>query len=126
MICNKYITKNLVVIRLKLRYSKNMDIERASDAMDALGTPVRIQIYRMLVRAGESGLTIGRIQHKLGIPRSTLSHHIHRLIESGLVSSERSGTSLVCRADYGTMHALVDYLTSECCSDVGVEEGDVA
>lgn len=103
-----------------------MDIERASNAMDALGTPVRIKIYRMLVRAGKEGMTIGHIQQKLRIPRSTLSHHIHRLIESGLVSSERSGTSLVCRADYGAMNALIDYLTSECCTDASAEEGRVA
>jgi ArsR family transcriptional regulator, arsenate/arsenite/antimonite-responsive transcriptional repressor len=58
--------------------------------MNALGMPIRLEIYRTLLRAGRHPLTISRIQQKLGMPRSTLSHHLHRLIESGVVSSEAS------------------------------------
>jgi ArsR family transcriptional regulator, arsenate/arsenite/antimonite-responsive transcriptional repressor len=92
-----------------------MNTERAADAMDALGAPVRLEIYRMLVRAGADGMTIGRIQQRTGIPRSTLSHHLHRLIDGGLVSSEKNGTSLICRADYRAMNELVGFLSDECC-----------
>ena len=102
-----------------------MNTERAADAMDALGAPVRLEIYRMLVRAGADGMTIGRIQQRTGIPRSTLSHHLHRLIDGGLVSSEKSGTSLVCRADYRAMNELVGFLSDECCVDEKRED-DVA
>ena len=95
--------------------------------MDALGAPVRLRIYRLLVRAGREGMTIGRIQQRTGIPRSTLSHHLHRLIDSGLVSSEKSGTSLICRADYTVMDNLLGYLSDECCVEETVmQEGDVA
>jgi ArsR family transcriptional regulator, arsenate/arsenite/antimonite-responsive transcriptional repressor len=96
-----------------------MDTERAADAMYALGAPVRLGIYRMLVRAGSDGMTIGRIQRRTGIPRSTLSHHLHRLIGAGLVSSEKVGTSLVCRADYRAMDDLVAFLSDECCAEEG-------
>ena len=51
-----------------------METEKAANAMDALGAPVRLGIYRMLVRAGADGMSIGRIQQRMGIPRSTLSH----------------------------------------------------
>lgn len=83
--------------------------------MDALGTPVRLGIYRMMVRAGADGMTIGRVQQRTGIPRSTLAHHLHRLIDAGLLSSEKSGTSLICRADYHTMDGLLGFLSDECC-----------
>lgn len=104
-----------------------MDISRAANAMDALGAPVRLGIYRLLVRAGSKGMTIGHIQQRTGIPRSTLSHHLHRLIGSGLVAPEKSGTSLICRADYTAMGSLIGYLSDECCvEETADEEGNVA
>lgn len=71
----------------------------------------------MLVRAGVPGLAVGQIQDHIGMPASTLSHHVKRLIESGLVRQERAGTSLICHAEYPAMTALLDFLTSECCMD---------
>lgn len=99
-----------------------MNTTKAAQAMDALGAPVRLEIYRLLVRAGHDGMTIGRIQQRTGIPRSTLSHHLHRLIDSGLVSSEKSGTSLICRADYAVMENLLGYLSNECCVEETADE----
>ena len=87
---------------------------------------MRLRVYRLLVRAGADGMTIGRIQQRTGIPRSTLSHHLHRLIGAGLVSSEKIGTSLVCRADYGAMDDLVGFLSDECCVEEGLRGEDVA
>ena len=103
-----------------------MEAEKAANAMDALGAPVRLRVYRLLVRAGADGMTIGRVQQRTGIPRSTLSHHLHRLIAAGLVSSEKIGTSLVCRADYGAMDDLVGFLSDECCVEEGLRGEDVA
>lgn len=94
-----------------------MDTNQAASAMDALGAPVRLSIYRMLVRAGEPGMNIGRLQQKTGIPRSTLVHHVHSLIHGGLISTEKSGVSLICRADYSAMNSLIGYLSDECCAD---------
>lgn len=87
---------------------------------------MRLRVYRMLVRAGVDGMTIGRIQQRTGVPRSTLSHHLHRLIGAGLVSSEKVGTSLICRADYRSMDDLVGFLSDECCVEEGEREDDVA
>ena len=52
-----------------------------------------------------------------GSPRSTLSHHLHRLILTGLVTQERQITTLICRANYPAMDGLVAFLVDECCVD---------
>src|SRR3954470_16770518 len=87
-----------------------MNIEQAAKQLEALGSPTRLQVYRTLVRAGHSGLPVGRLQEKLGIPASTLSHHLHRLILTGLVTQERQATTLISRANYPAMDALLGFL----------------
>lgn len=94
-----------------------MKLEKAAAQLEALGNPTRLQLYRALVRAGEAGLPVGRVQRKLNIAASTLSHHIRRLVETGLVTQERQATSLICRANYASMNALIGYLVDECCAD---------
>jgi len=102
-----------------------MDIETASRQLEALGQPTRLSIYRALVRAGEPGLAVGRLQERIGIAGSTLTHHLHRLMEVDLVTQERRGTSLVCRANYPEMETLLAFLREECCADAGCG-GDAA
>jgi len=94
-----------------------MNLEQAASQLEALGNPTRLNIYRILVRAGDEGLPVGSVQEKLGIPASTLSHHCKRLIETGLVSQERQATTLICRAQYPAMQSLIGYLADECCAD---------
>jgi ArsR family transcriptional regulator len=94
-----------------------MKLEKVAGQLEALGNPTRLNIYRILVRAGEAGLPVGRVQEKLEIPASTLSHHCKRLIDVGLVTQERQSTTLICRAHYPTMSALIGFLADECCAD---------
>ena len=96
-----------------------MKVEKAAQQLEALGNPTRLQLYRTLVRAGDAGLPVGRLQDKLGIAASTLSHHLHRLILTGLVTQERQATTLICRANYPAMNSLVGFLVDECCVDAG-------
>ncbi|MCG7392899.1 metalloregulator ArsR/SmtB family transcription factor [Microvirga sp. ACRRW] len=96
-----------------------MKVEQAAKQLEALGNVTRLQIYRLLVRAGEAGLPVGQIQERLGIPPSTLSHHIQRLLLTGLVTQERQSTTLICRASYPAMNGLIGYLADECCADAG-------
>src|SRR5918993_3723058 len=105
-----------------------MNIEQAAKQLEALGNPTRLQVYRTLVRAGHNGLPVSRVQEKLGIPASTLSHHLHRLILTGLVTQERQATTLICRANYPAMDALLGFMTKECCADTGcaAQVGDEA
>src|SRR5690349_24405950 len=96
-----------------------MKIEKAAKQLEALGNPTRLRIYRALVRAGDAGLPVGRLQQKIGIAASTLSHHLHRLILTGLVTQERQATTLICRANYPAMNGLIGFLVDECCADSG-------
>ena len=96
-----------------------MNVEQVAAQLESLGNPTRLRVYRALVRAGDAGLPVGRLQQKLGIAASTLSHHLHRLILTGLVTQERQATTLICRAHYPTMHGLIGYLADECCADSG-------
>lgn len=89
----------------------------AAARLEALGNPTRLSLYRLLVRAGHAGLSVGQCQQRLEIAASTLSHHVKALVIVGLISQERDGTSLICRANYDRMNALVAFLVAECCVD---------
>ena len=95
-----------------------MEIETAASQLEALGNTTRLTIYRTLVRAGDNGLPVGKLQLKLNIAGSTLSHHIKKLLEVGLVSQERQRTTLICRANFSAMNGLIVYLADECCADM--------
>lgn len=94
-----------------------MKHEIAAQQLASLGNPIRLKLFRALVRAGHEGCACGILQEKLGIPASTLSHHIKQLVETGLIRQERQGTTLVCHANYPSMQKLVGYLVDECCMD---------
>ena len=94
-----------------------MKLDDAAARLEALGNPTRLKIYRALVRAGHAGMPVGRLQERLKIPASTLSHHVKALVSVGLISQLREGTTLVCHAEYATMQALVDFLVAECCAE---------
>lgn len=86
--------------------------------MDALGTPVRVEVYRALVRAGRPGLSIGEVQARVGgVPRSTLAHHLSKLVTAGLVTQHKEGASVISHANFAVMEGLVAFLTEECCAE---------
>lgn len=91
----------------------------AARQLEALGNVTRLRLYRTLVRAGPDGLAVGHLQQRLEIAASTLSHHLRRLLEQDLITQERQGTTLICRARYPAMNALIGYLADECCADAG-------
>jgi DNA-binding transcriptional ArsR family regulator len=95
----------------------SMKIETAAAQLEALGNPTRLGIYRLLVRAGHEGLPVGAVQDRMNMAASTLSHHLRRLIDTDLVTQERQATTLICRAHYPTMDALIGFLADECCAD---------
>ncbi len=99
-----------------------MKLEDAAAHLEALGNPTRLKIYRALVRAGTAGLPVGRLQEKLKIAPSTLSHHIKTLMVADLVTQARDATTLVCHANYDVMRGLVDFLVAECCADAAGDD----
>ena len=103
-----------------------MKLETAAAQLEALGNPTRLRLYRVLIRAGSAGLPVGSLQDRLAMPASTLSHHLKRLVGTGLVSQERMGTSLICRSEYPAMRSLIGYLVDECCRDEAVDRSETA
>jgi ArsR family transcriptional regulator len=103
-----------------------MKIDEAAARLEALGNPTRLKIYRVLVRAGEPGLPVGKLQARLGIPASTLSHHLKTLLIVGLITQERDATTLICRANYPVMEGLIGFLTEECCAEEKLSRSDAA
>lgn len=95
-----------------------MNTEQVAAAMDALGHGARLEIFRALVRAGDPGLTVAEVQQRLsGMPRSTLAHHLQKLVTAGLVTQQKVGASVLTRANFEVMRSVVGYLADECCVD---------
>ena len=90
-------------------------LERHADQLGALGHPMRLQIVRFVVKAGVGGAAAGAIQAALDLPASTLSFHLRRLSEAGLLTSRSEGTFLYYSADYAVLRQLTDYLWEDCC-----------
>ncbi len=95
-----------------------LDLDTAALLLDQLGNQTRLRIVRLLVRAGDEGRTVGDIQREIGIPASTLSHHLSHLRSAGVVWQEREGTLLHCFVDFKMISELVNFLTAECCVDM--------
>ena len=83
--------------------------------MESLGNETRLAIFRLLVKSGPGGLAVGKIQAKLDIPGSTLSHHVAHLVNVGLIKQQRAGRTLICVPDYAQMNGVIEFLTLECC-----------
>jgi DNA-binding transcriptional ArsR family regulator len=98
-----------------------MELDEIATCLEALGNPTRLEIYRLLVRAGDSGLPVGEIQARTEVARSTLSHHLHKLIGVGLVTQERQGTVLLCRANFPVMRDTLGFLVDQCCAETNQE-----
>lgn len=88
---------------------------RHAARLAALGHPARLSILRHIVGGGESGCPAGEIQRALGVPASTLSHHLSALAAADLVKVERQGTFLLYRADFSTLLSLTEFIWEDCC-----------
>ncbi len=97
---------------------KFLNEEQAAVQLAALGNKTRLQVFKLLVRAGHHGLNVGAVQHHLKKPASTLAHHLSALSRSGLVSQVQHGREVRCRVDFEVMIRLVGYLTEQCCTGV--------
>jgi DNA-binding transcriptional ArsR family regulator len=96
-------------------YSKIMETQTATEALAALAQAHRLEIFRLLVARGPDGVRAGDIAAALGLAPATLSFHLSALRHAGLVECERAGRERIYRAAFEHMHALVDYLTENCC-----------
>lgn len=93
-----------------------MDQQTATRLFECLSSGIRLDAYRLLVKAGAKGLVAGEIGDALGLPPSNLSFHLRALVHCGLVDVEQEGRYLRHRADLALMADLVAFLTADCCS----------
>jgi DNA-binding transcriptional ArsR family regulator len=98
------------------------NVSRYADMLSAMGTEPRLRIMRLLLSAHPEGMVVGEIGAALEIASSTLSHHLERLKNEGLVNVRREGTFLWYSANAGALQDLLRFLYAECCTRSGACE----
>ncbi len=91
-------------------------VTKYADMFSAMGTEARLQIMQLLLKAHPDGLVVGEIQEELGIPNSTLSHHLDKLKNEDLVRVQRESTFLRYTANTEALQELLQFLYAECCT----------
>ena len=91
-------------------------IVRYADMLSAMGTEPRLRIVRLLLSAHPDGMVVGDIGNELNIPSSTLSHHLEKLKNDGLLRVRREGTFLWYSANTKALEELLGFLYAECCT----------
>jgi ArsR family transcriptional regulator len=91
-------------------------VVRYADMLSAMGTESRLRIMQLLLSAHPAGLIVGEIGNELGIPSSTLSHHLEKLKNEDLVKVRREGTFLWYSAKTEALQELLSFLYAECCT----------
>jgi len=100
-----------------MRQTKQVDqTARFADTLAAMGTEPRLRIIRLLLSSHPAGMVVGDIQAELGIPGSTLSHHLDKLRREGLVNVRRDSTFLWYSANTEVLRELLTFLFAECCT----------
>ena len=95
---------------------QSSQVVRFADMFSAMGTEARLRIMQLLMTAEPQGLVVGDIQSELDIPSSTLSHHLDKLKNEGLVNVRREGTFLWYRSNTDALKDLLGFLYAECCT----------
>jgi ArsR family transcriptional regulator, arsenate/arsenite/antimonite-responsive transcriptional repressor len=95
---------------------KDEDLARYAERLSAMGTEPRLRIMRLLLSAYPDEMIVMDIQAELGIPSSTLSHHLEKLKNVGLVRVRREHTCLCYSANAENLEELLGFLYRECCS----------
>jgi ArsR family transcriptional regulator, arsenate/arsenite/antimonite-responsive transcriptional repressor len=91
-------------------------VTRSAQRFAALGAEPRLQILRLLLAAHPNGLVVSEVQEEMEIPGSTLSHHLEKLKQVGLVTVRREGTYLWYAAQTDALREVLNFLYEECCT----------
>ena len=98
-----------------------MKKQEVLNVLSALANEARLDVFRLLVRAGVEGVAAGAIGERLGIPAATLSFHLKELKNAGAVTVRREGRSLIYSPDFDAMGGLVEFLSKNCCQGIEVK-----
>ena len=101
---------------MKKKQTAPEDVSRYADLLAAMGTEPRLRIMRLLLSAHPAGMVVGEIGDELGTTGSSLSHHLEKLKNEGLVSVKRESTFLRYSANTETLQDLLGFLYAECCT----------
>ena len=93
-----------------------MDAKKAQAVFTALAQPTRLKAFRKLIAAHPDGLSAGAIAQACKVPHNTMSTHLAALARAGLIGAERAGRNVNYRADIASFHALIAFLTGDCCN----------
>ena len=91
-------------------------VTRSALRFSGLGAEPRLQILRLLLAAHPEGMVAGEVQEEMGVPASTLSHHLEKLKQVGLVRVRRESTYLRYAADTDALREVLNFLYEECCT----------
>lgn len=92
-----------------------MDRNHALAAFAALSQPTRLDVFRLLLRAGENGIAAGEIAEALDVKQNTMSANLAVLHQAGLVRNQREGRSIRYFADLDGTQGLLGFLMEDCC-----------
>jgi DNA-binding transcriptional ArsR family regulator len=99
-----------------VQYSRRMDNTSTILALSALAQETRLDVFRLLVRTEPQGVAAGELARQLSVPHNTMSSHLGILARAGLIRSERQSRSIIYRADFDQLRAVMTYLLRDCCA----------
>lgn len=92
-----------------------MDKKHVMMAFSALSQETRLDVFRLLVKAGETGVPAGEIAQRLGVRQNTMSANLAVLLSAGLVRNERHGRTILYFADFDALRGLLGFMLEDCC-----------
>ena len=102
-----------------------METKFAIGALSALAQERRLDVFRLLVRAGRSGMAAGAIAEALGVPANTLSSQLNILSQAGLIEGQRDGRSIIYSVQFDAVGDLLVWLMEDCCAGERAVAGPV-
>jgi ArsR family transcriptional regulator len=109
-----------------MKVRRTISEQKAADALAALGNRTRLRIFKVLIRAGKEGANIGTVQRLLGVPATTLAHHLGTLADAELIDQERRGREVICTANFKAVNEVLAYVKAECCAGIENLDGEAA
>ena len=97
-----------------------MDLTISAQRLASLGHENRLELFKLLMQAGPDGMTIGELQSLLNRPASTLAFHLRELVSSGLVTQEKEGRMVRCRANYRALNEVLQFVKQNCCRGIAL------
>ncbi|HEX2532007.1 MAG TPA: metalloregulator ArsR/SmtB family transcription factor [Burkholderiaceae bacterium] len=97
-----------------------MNLTIYAKRLASLGHENRLELFQLLVQAGRDGMSVGELQSVLNRPASTLAFHLRELVSAGLVTQEKEGRMVRCRADYRALNEVLQFIRQDCCKGVSL------